>query len=176
MGNGGRFLGQLSNLGRFYFDKVTPSLPRSPCWSTQGPSWGYLKVNYSETLSIFGDKCTQNGSKNEQRAPRTSMGCPHIGPFVEPWPLQHLSPLKQQTKSSAYYTIHNSGPSQIFECIMHVLTTTMYNTDKDISAPPKQVLASNAGNADNRSSSPFSLIPSTRSPDPLKQVSLNLEP
>ena len=35
------------------------------------------------------------------------------------------------------------------------------------------VLASNAGNADNRSSSPFSLIPSTRSPDPLKQVSLN---
>jgi len=49
---------------------------------TQGPSWGYFKVNSSETLSIFGDKCPQNGSKNEQRAPRTSMGCPHIGPFV----------------------------------------------------------------------------------------------
>ena len=50
--------------------------------STQGPSWGYLKVNSSETLSIFGDKFPQNGSKNEQRAPRTSMGCPHIWPFV----------------------------------------------------------------------------------------------
>ena len=50
--------------------------------STQGPSWGYLKVNSSETLSIFGDKCPQNGSKNEHRAPITSMGCPHIGPFV----------------------------------------------------------------------------------------------
>ena len=24
---------------------------------TQGPSWGYIKVNSSETLSIFGDKC-----------------------------------------------------------------------------------------------------------------------
>ena len=50
--------------------------------STQGSSWGYLKVNSSQTLSIFGDKCPQNGSENEQRAPRTSMGCPHIGPFV----------------------------------------------------------------------------------------------
>jgi hypothetical protein len=38
--------------------------------------WGKIKVNSSETLSIFGDKCPQNGSKNEQRAPRTSMGCP----------------------------------------------------------------------------------------------------
>ena len=24
---------------------------------TQGPSWGYLKVNSQATLSIFGDKC-----------------------------------------------------------------------------------------------------------------------
>ena len=47
---------------------------RTPLRTTQGPSWGYLKVNYSETLSIFGDKCPQNGSKNEQRAPRTSKG------------------------------------------------------------------------------------------------------
>ena len=50
--------------------------------TTQGPSWGYLKVNSSETLSIFGDKCPRNGSKNEQTAPRTSMGYPHIGPSV----------------------------------------------------------------------------------------------
>ena len=45
---------------------------------------GISKVNFQETLSIFGDKCPQNGSKNEQRAPRTSMGCPHIGPSVGP--------------------------------------------------------------------------------------------
>ena len=62
----------------FRYEQVKVTLRRS----TQGPSWGYLKVNSSETLSIFGDKCLQNGSKNEQRAPRTSMGCPHIGPFV----------------------------------------------------------------------------------------------
>ena len=48
---------------------------------TQGPSWWYLKVNYSETLSIFGDKCPRNGSKNEEMAPRTKTGYPHIGPF-----------------------------------------------------------------------------------------------
>ena len=53
-----------------------------PPHPTQGPSWGYLKVNFSETLSIFGDKCPRNGSKNEQTAPRTSMGYPHIGPSV----------------------------------------------------------------------------------------------
>ena len=56
-----------------------------PARSTQGPSWGYLKVNSSETLSIFGDKCPQNGSKNEEMAPRTKTGYPHIGPFVASW-------------------------------------------------------------------------------------------
>ena len=50
--------------------------------TTQGPSWGYLKVNSSETLSIFDDKCPQNGSKNELMVPRTTMGCPHEGPRV----------------------------------------------------------------------------------------------
>jgi len=50
--------------------------------STQGPSWGYLKVIFSETLSTFGDKCPQNGSKNGSTAPRTGLGYPHIGPFV----------------------------------------------------------------------------------------------
>ena len=55
-----------------------------PTWQrpTQGPSWGYLKVNFSETLSIFGDKRPRNGSKNGEMAPRTGTGCPHIGPFV----------------------------------------------------------------------------------------------
>ena len=51
--------------------------------STQGPSWGYLKVNFSETLSIFDDKRPRNGSKNGEMAPRTGTGCPHIGPLVE---------------------------------------------------------------------------------------------
>ena len=35
--------------------------------------------------STFGDICPQNGSKNEQRAPRTSMGCPPQGPSVCLW-------------------------------------------------------------------------------------------
>ena len=47
--------------------------------TTQGPSWGYLKVNCSETLSTFGNKRPRNGSKNEEMAPRTRTGYPHIG-------------------------------------------------------------------------------------------------
>ena len=43
---------------------------------------GIPKVNFKETLSSFGDKCPQNGSKNGLRAPRTGMGYPYIGPFV----------------------------------------------------------------------------------------------
>ena len=50
--------------------------------TTQGPSWVYLKVNFSETLSIFGDKRPRNGSKNGSTAPRTGLGYPHIVPFV----------------------------------------------------------------------------------------------
>ena len=50
--------------------------------ATQGPSWGYLKVNFQETLSFFGDKCPQNGSKNDPMVPRTTLGCPHEGPRV----------------------------------------------------------------------------------------------
>ena len=55
---------------------------RSVNLTTQGPSWGYLKVIFSETLSTFGDKRLRNGSKNGLRAPRTGMGCPHIGVCV----------------------------------------------------------------------------------------------
>ena len=60
--------------------------------STQGPSWGYLKVNFSETLSIFGDEYPQNGSKNGQTAPRTGTGCPHEGPRVGPEPIASCLP------------------------------------------------------------------------------------
>ena len=43
--------------------------------ATQGPSWGYLKVTLSETLSTFGDKCPQNGSKNEEGIPPRRAFC-----------------------------------------------------------------------------------------------------
>jgi hypothetical protein len=43
---------------------------------------GISKVNFEQSLSTFGNTCPQNGSKNEPRAPRTSLGCPHIRPFV----------------------------------------------------------------------------------------------
>ena len=56
--------------------------------STQGPSWGYLKVNSSETLSVFGDKCPQNGPQNALMAPRTTLECPHEGPSVSAPPLR----------------------------------------------------------------------------------------
>jgi len=47
------------------------------------PFVGYLKVNSSETLSTFGGKCPQNGSKNNLMVPRTTMGCPHEGLRVD---------------------------------------------------------------------------------------------
>jgi len=46
------------------------------------PFVGVFKVLFKEMLSTFGNKCPQNGSKNEPRAPRTCMGCPHEGPQV----------------------------------------------------------------------------------------------
>ena len=46
---------------------------------------GISKVNFGQSLSTFGNTCPQNGSKNEPRAPRTSLGYPHIGPFMGPF-------------------------------------------------------------------------------------------
>ena len=43
---------------------------------------GISKVNFEQSLSTFGNTCPQNGSKNEPRAPRTSLGYPHIGASV----------------------------------------------------------------------------------------------
>ena len=66
---------------------VPSSLDSGRVWasweSTQGPSWGYLKV-----------KCPQNGSKNDPMAPRTTLGYPHEGPSVgtskvEIWSAEH---------------------------------------------------------------------------------------
>ena len=46
--------------------------------------WGIWKVNFQEILASFGDRYPQNDSKNEQTAPRTSMGHLHEGPRAEP--------------------------------------------------------------------------------------------
>ena len=43
---------------------------------------GISKVNCEQSLSTFGNTCPQNGSKNEPRAPKTSLGYPHEGPSV----------------------------------------------------------------------------------------------
>ena len=65
---------------RFAINASAESAPRSHA----RPFVGYLKVNSSETLSFFGDKCPQNGSKNDLMAPRTTLECPHEGPSVAP--------------------------------------------------------------------------------------------
>ena len=53
---------------------IESRLSMSARWRpTQGPSWGYSKVNFQKTLSIFGDKCPQSGSKNDTMAPRTTL-------------------------------------------------------------------------------------------------------
>ena len=55
--------------------------PQGPRKALRG---GISKVNFRETLSIFGDKCPQNGSKTAPTAPRPHLGYPHIRPFVGP--------------------------------------------------------------------------------------------
>ena len=41
-----------------------------------------IKSHFWKISSTFDDKCPRNGSKNGLRAPRTGMGCPHIGSSV----------------------------------------------------------------------------------------------
>ena len=60
---------------------LSPRLPSSPRRALRG---GISKVNFEQSSSSFGDKCPQNGSKNEEMAPRTKTGYPHIGPSVVP--------------------------------------------------------------------------------------------
>jgi hypothetical protein len=69
--------------------------------TAQGPSWGYIKVNFSETLSIFGDKRQRNGSNNGSMAPSTGLGYPHIGPFVDR--VELLKDLKDLKASPGLY-------------------------------------------------------------------------
>ena len=55
------------------------SLSRYPPKVLRG---GISKVKFQETLSSFGDKCLQNGSKTAPTAPRPHLGCPHEGSRV----------------------------------------------------------------------------------------------
>ena len=81
-GGGAERNGEVGQSVRTIKKKFRSRIPFPNPGSTKGPSWGYLKVKVSETLSIFGDKRPRYGSKNGEMAPRTGTGCPHIGPFV----------------------------------------------------------------------------------------------
>ena len=59
-----------------FMETVRTSKPRNALHG------GSSKVNFQETLLISGDKCPQNGSKNDPMAPRTTLECPHEGPSV----------------------------------------------------------------------------------------------
>ena len=89
--------------------------------TTQGPSWGYLKVNFSETLSIFGDKRPQNGSQNGEMALRTGTGCPHIGPFVDG--------LRTHLAESDKVVLQESIPARIRQPIPYISNVNIRLTD-----------------------------------------------
>ena len=66
---------------------------------------GSSEVNFHQILSTFGNACSQNGSKNEPRAPRTSIRCPHEGPsvgyeFVNLWTESDQLTRPRQSQSS----------------------------------------------------------------------------
>jgi len=67
-------------------DSPISGYPRNPCVVSCGDHARAfdtsIKSHFRKILSTFGNKCPQNGSKNEQTAPRTSMGYPHEGPSV----------------------------------------------------------------------------------------------
>ena len=46
------------------------------------PFVGVFKSQFTTNLSIFDNNFPQNGSKNEETAPRMRTGCPHEGPSV----------------------------------------------------------------------------------------------
>ena len=48
------------------------------------PFVGVFKSQFTIDLSNFDNNFPQNGSKNEDTAPRTRTGCPHEGPSVVP--------------------------------------------------------------------------------------------
>ena len=78
-GEGGRFMFEGGIVG-VHAAHLTRAVHGAPCHAR--PFEPSIKSQFLEILTTFGDKCPQNGSKNEQTAPRTNTGYPHIGPFV----------------------------------------------------------------------------------------------
>ena len=73
--------------------QVQLELQRRRKKSHAGPFVGVFKSQFIEDSSTCGDKQSQNGSNNEQTAPRTSMGYHHKGPSVEKWSnMSHCPP------------------------------------------------------------------------------------
>ena len=81
-------------------------------WSgpTQGPSWGCSKVNFDRCFRKRG-RFSPNVDKNGAMAPRTGLGYPHEGPFVDNLTtesaaqLQFASHMKQLCCTSACFSV-----------------------------------------------------------------------
>jgi hypothetical protein len=76
------------------------------------PFEGVFKSQFTTDLSIFDNKFPQNGSKNQETAPRTRMGYPHEGPSVVPgasgWVFTREFSIKVTT--DANWTSNACGP------------------------------------------------------------------
>ena len=95
---------------------------------------GISKVNFSQSLSTFGNTCPQNGSKNEPRAPRTSLGYPHIRPFVD----GESSPCWEMTWADTDNPVYQIEINEISEMnqIPEVFYAELFQTLKDLIVPP----------------------------------------
>ena len=95
--------------------QVPHSGPRRGCWPDhdgvprRALRGGISKVNFEQSLPTFGNTCPQNGSNNEPRAPRTSLGYPHIGPFVVQ--LGTAFATRSQSSNSRTHTAFHGGVS-----------------------------------------------------------------
>ena len=92
---------------------------------------GISKVNFEQGLSTFGYTCPQNGSKNEPRAPRTSLGYPHIRPFVD----GESSPCWETTWAETDNPVYQIEINEINE-IPEVFYAELFRTLKDLIVPP----------------------------------------
>ena len=104
--------------------------------------------------STFGDKCPQNGSKNGLRAPRTGMGCPHIGPSVVP-SQQHLTSSQQQ-RGLPYPKIFNPVKPLDESCTLNPQPSTLNPQPSTLNLKPQN--------------------PSTLNPEPQTANPFNPEP
>ena len=75
-------LSNLRSMCRALWREELSKVAASPEVPPKALGGGISKVNFQETLSIFGDKCPQNGSKTAPTAPSPHLGCPHEGSRV----------------------------------------------------------------------------------------------